>query len=138
MNTYNITDSSTGRTLGAFTGNTERGAMVKASRAKNVPYSWLVARVIESEPTHYVEPSETVSPEARALRLIAASYAAHGLHTLACDCGAEEVTIDSDAIGNRASAAQLMATIEHARYDHVTPRNVLATVHVIIFDTHNI
>ncbi len=66
--------------------------------------------------------------EEQAAKLIADSYKAHGRCTLSCDCGAWEAFIDADALGNYADTRKVRDLIEHVRFDHVTPHDLIATV----------
>jgi len=66
------------------------------------------------------------------------AYAGHGAVTLGCDCGHGEIVIDRDALGNTADITAVLALIEHARHDHVSPRAILATVHVTMMDTRTL
>jgi hypothetical protein len=63
----------------------------------------------------------------QAAELVEATYKAHGRCTLACDCGGLEVAIDADAVGAYASTSEVRNLLEHARRDHASPRNIVAT-----------
>lgn len=72
----------------------------------------------------------------KATLLIASTYSTHGRCTLSCDCGAWEMAIDADAVGNYADTLKARDLLEHARHDHVSPRNIVATLPaVIVYDT---
>lgn len=77
----------------------------------------------------------TTSTLDTAAELIERIYTERGACTLSCDCGAVETVVDSDAVGDDVAARRLAATIEHARYDHSSPRTVVATLHVLALDT---
>lgn len=66
----------------------------------------------------------TAPVETEATKLISRVVLGYGSGTLSCDCGGHEVWID----GSTATAHDVQMVgrlIEHARYDHVTPRAVL-------------
>jgi hypothetical protein len=65
---------------------------------------------------------------AEAAALIESAYKASGRQTLSCDCGAEEVYIDADAVGFVPDAERVARMIEHARYSHVGPRSIIAVL----------
>jgi len=72
----------------------------------------------------------------RAEELIAVTYRTYGRCTLLCECGAWECTIDADALDCHADTSRVRDLIEHARYDHANPHNVVATVTHVALDTH--
>lgn len=78
--------------------------------------------------------AQTVSPS----EIIERVYAAHGACTIMCDCGDLEIVIDGDSINSEADTVErrVEALIDHARYDHISPRAIIATVHTTIIDFH--
>ena len=68
------------------------------------------------------------STRSKAVELISLSLAIHGRCTLACSCGARAVAIDSDAVGSDADVARAVELIDHARYGHALPTDVVATI----------
>jgi hypothetical protein len=74
----------------------------------------------------------------RAIKIIADAYAIYGLVTLSCDCGAWETPIDRHAVNNEADVAKTRDMLEHARYDHVSPRSIIAKVTADFFDTKSL
>lgn len=74
-----------------------------------------------------------------AAKLIADTYAAYGRCTLSCDsCVDFDAYVDGDAVGCEADQRKVAALIAHARYDHVTPCNIVASVTHRVLDTHTI
>jgi hypothetical protein len=53
--------------------------------------------------------------------------------TYACDCGSHETYIDADATYD-----EIKPLIEHALFDHVSPRNILMITHTIAFHATSI
>lgn len=46
--------------------------------------------------------------------------------TISCDCGAEEVYLEGDVTVAEVEA-RVASLIEHARYDHMSPRAIIVT-----------
>ena len=62
--------------------------------------------------------------------LYACTYTAHGVCTLQCDsCGSHEVVVDSDGVNFPADTSALVRLIEHARYEHTSPRHVIVKLY---------
>ena len=72
---------------------------------------------------------------AMAAELLTNAYQAHGRCMLACDCGAWNMAVDSDSLDSPDDRAKARELLEHARFDHGTPRIVVATVQTSILDT---
>jgi hypothetical protein len=69
----------------------------------------------------------------QASSLIQATYTAHGRGTLSCDCGAWEAVVDADC--SSADVLKVRDLIEHARFDHVSPRAVIYVRPIVVLDT---
>lgn len=57
--------------------------------------------------------------------------------TLECDCGSGDVYIGTDMTRDE-NIDQLVRLINHAKYDHITPRDILRVQLTTIVDTSNI
>lgn len=77
---------------------------------------------------------QTASPlMVEAQKVITRTIVRHGRGTVSCDCGGFEVYLDS---ANASTAddpiEQVARLVEHARYDHVTPRAIIVTLEPIV------
>lgn len=80
-----------------------------------------------------------MNTETTARNLIASTLATHTRNlsmTIECDCGGHEVYLAHDY--NADDVDCVMALIEHATFEHATPRAILAVVHTRILDTASI
>lgn len=64
-----------------------------------------------------------------AAELVSSTYAKLGRSTLSCSwCGGWEMYIDGDAVGSDTDTDKAFDLISHARFDHVGPCDIVATV----------
>lgn len=54
------------------------------------------------------------------------AYVKHGRCTIVCECGQHETVIDHDSLDCESDVIRVMHLIDHARYEHMTPRFLLA------------
>lgn len=73
-----------------------------------------------------------------ATALVAQAHVTHGACVLSCDCTGWEVSIDSLTLNDGEQISKVVDLIEHARYDHAVPYNVIATKSSVVFDTRGL
>jgi len=75
---------------------------------------------------------QTATPlQIEAQKVITRTIVRHRRGTVSCDCGGFEVYVDSDSTTPE-RAEQVARLIEHARFEHATPRAIIVTLEPVV------